>query len=420
MSLRKETTTALVDGWGDARQPPWTPFERDAIGDKLVAISTAVTPHLLADAPLDDASTQQFLLLRAQSAVDAWLIRAAAGMRASLPMGLRVRTPQGLPALGLRSARIEEIDAIEGIGRERAVAIARALALHDGIDRIDDLDRVDGVGAAMLNRLGSLGYLDRPSTALVSPSLLAFCTTPTAVSYLALLERSDIEVFHGDANRLANKPPVGGSAFSRFLRLLDLVHDDAVRRISPLSAALATQATRMLSRQALHRRYLDALTVTDGAIAVNEGYRTAMLALIAAAGNRLRLMYFVATASNQNGDGIGSGDIIDALEARVAAGVAVQVIVDRDRPEDPYHSAQINRPVIQRLRAAGIDVKQDQREVLLHSKYTVADQASVIVGSHNLTTSSIARTHEVSVRMDSPTLAEVFADRFDALWAALP
>ncbi len=420
MSLLKETTIALVDGWGDACQPRWAPAERDAIGDKLIAISAAVTPHLLVDAPFDDAKTQQFLLLRTQTAVEDWLIRAAAGMRMSLPLGLRARTPQGQPALGLSSASLDELDAIEGVGRERAVAIARALALHAGIGRIDDLDHVDGVGPAMLNRFKSLAYLDRPSTVLASPSLLAFCAAPTVANYLSLLERSDIELFHGDANRLANKPPIGGSTLSRFQRLLDLAHDEAVRRSSPLGAALATQAVRMLSRQALRSRYLDALTVVDGAIAVNEGYRTAMLAMIAAAGNRLRLMYFVATASSQDNGGIGSRDIIDALEARAAAGVAVQVIVDRDRPEDPYHSAQINRPVIQRLRAAGISVKQDQREVLLHSKFTVADQTSVIVGSHNLTTSSIARTHEVSVQLDSPALAGEFADRFDALWAVLP
>lgn len=420
MSLREDTTVALVDGWSDGRQPAWAVADRHAIRTKLIAISDAATPHLVGDAPLDDDSTQHFLLLRTQSAIEAWLIRAAAGIRRSLPLGSQVRTAAGAPVLGLRSADLDEFDGIGGIGRERAADIARAVTLHAGIDELDDLNAVDGVGPAILSRLKAKTYLDRPLTALASPSLLAFSLAPTIANFLILLERTDLELFHGDGNRLVRRPPAGGTAVSRFINLLNLVHADAARRRSPLSGVLASRAARALARGVLHRRYLDALTAVDGALVVNESYHAAMLEMIAAANNNLRLAVFVATATRQGTSGAGSFDIIEALEARAETGLAVRVILDRDRPDDPYRSTQINRRTIERLRAKGVNVKQDEREVLLHSKFMVADHTSVIVGSHNLTTSSIAHTHEVSVRLDNPALATVFADRFDTLWATLP
>lgn len=420
MKLLDATAAACVEAWAAGRNPGWTPPQRRALCDSLLALSEAATPHVVADTVLDDADAQRFLLRRALDLVDDALTRAAAGMRRALRMDPVVRAADGAPALGLRCAGVDEIDALPGIGRACAEAIARAIARHGGMDRIERLDAVEGVGPAMLDTLRDRSYFDAPWSALVSPSLSAFCRVPSLPNALALFERTDLEVFHGDANRLRRLADGDGSVAARLLRLLDAVRGEARARRSPLSGTFASHGVRALRRDALRASYLDALEPTDGEVLVNAAYREAMIDVIAGAAARIDLVMFLATASRDPATGTGSADIIDALEARVAAGVAVRVIVDRDRPGDPYRSGAINAPLIARLRAAGASVKQDVRETLLHSKFLVVDRQRAIVGSHNLTTTSIARTHEVSVRLDAPAVAEAFARRFDALWAGLP
>lgn len=421
MKLLEATAVARIDVWAAGRQPAWSADERSALRVALMALSDAVTPHLVADVPLADAEVQRFVLQRAQDALDDALIRAAAGMRRAIRIDAPVaRTRDGRAALNLRSASIAELDALPGIGRERARDLARALAWDGGIDRIASLDAVEGVGPALLETLQAEAQLDAPWTALVSPALLHFCREPTVEHALRLFERSDLEFFHGDNSRLERHPPAGGSPAARLLRLLRQLREQAEARLSPLSGALASQAQVELTRAAVRARYLEALQPADGEVLVDAAYRDAMLEMIGGAQQSLDLAVFLATASRHRTLGIGSEDIVAALEARVAAGIAVRVLVDRDLPDDPYRSGRINAPLVARLRAAGVQVKQDEREVLLHSKFLVADRRRAIVGSHNLTTASIAHTHELSVRLDEATVASAFAARFDALWAALP
>ena len=420
MSLRDATIRPVVTQLATGRQPAWSASDVDRVCAKMIAISDVVTPHVADDVPLTDAEMQRFLVARVRSAIDGWLSRASADVRRSLQMGTAARTKDGKLALGLRASNAAELEAVASLGHDRAARIARTLALQPDIQKIADLDAVDGIGPAILARLRAEAYLDSPCVALTSPTLSAFALDPTPGTFLAILDGSDYELFFGDGNVTARRPPAGGPPVDRFVRLLDLVHLDAQRRLTPLAGALASRAKLQLARQDLQQRYRDALSATDGALVVEDEYVQAMVDLINAATTTVRLAVFVATASGTAGSGTGSVAVIEALEARAAAGVSVQVILDKDRPTDPYHSTQINRPVVDRLRAAGVQVKQDKAETLLHSKFLVSDAARVIVGSHNLTMASIAHTHEVSVRLDSPILAGAFVARFDGIWAALP
>jgi len=423
MKLLEATAATWVDARADGRQPAWSAGERAALRAEMMALSDATTPHLVADVDLDDAQVQRVLLRRAETAVEDALVRAAAGMRRALRIDQPVpRTADGRPALGLRSATVAELDALPGIGSARARDLARALSAGGGIDRFAQLDAVAGIGPAALEMLRSESHFDAPWSGLVSSTLLAFCRRPTLESVLALFERTDLEPFDGDAGRLERHPPAAdpGTPAARLSRLLRHVRDEAEKRRSPLACALASQARASMDREALLARHLDALHRADGALLVDAAYREEMLETIATAQQSLDLAVFLATASRHRVLGIGSEDIVAALEARAAAGVAVRVLVDRDRPGDPYRSGRINAPLVARLRASGVAVKQDAREVLLHSKLLVADRRRVIVGSHNLTTSSIAHTHELSVRLDGADVAADFAAHFDALWAASP
>jgi hypothetical protein len=420
MSLRDATIRPMVTQLSAGRRPAWSAGEIDRICTKLIALSAVVTPHVVDDVTLSDAEMQRYLVARTWSAIGGWLVRAAAEVRRSLQIGSPVRKANGELAMGLRASTTAELEAVANLGHDRATRIARAVTLQPDIRKIADLDAVSGIGPAILSGLHAGAYLDQPRAALASPTLLAFALNPAPETYLAVLDGSDIELVFGDGNTMGRRPPLGGTPFERFIRLLDLAQTDAQRRLTPLSGALASQAKRLLARQELQQRYRNALSATDGALVVDDAYAQAMVNLINAASANVRLAVFLATASTAGAAGTGSLVVIQALEACAAAGKTVKVILDRDRPTDPYHSTQINRPVVDRLRAAGVTVKQDKVETLFHSKFLVTDTSHVIVGSHNLTSSSIARTHEVSVQLDSPAIAGAFAARFDALWAALP
>ena len=141
-------------------------------------------------------------------------------------------------------------------------------------------------------------------------------------------------------------------------RVLGDVREEARARCSPLSGTFASHGVRLLRRDAVLARYLGALRPADGEVLVDAAYRDAMIASIAGAAERIDIAVFLATTSRDPATGRGSADMVEALEARVAAGIAVRVIVDRDRPGDPYRSGARNAPLVARLRAAGAEVKQ--------------------------------------------------------------
>ena len=65
MKLLDATAAACVETWAAGRNPGWTPLQRRALCDSLLALSEAATPHVVADTVLDDADAQRFLLRRA-------------------------------------------------------------------------------------------------------------------------------------------------------------------------------------------------------------------------------------------------------------------------------------------------------------------------------------------------------------------
>ena len=390
------------------------------MADSLSQLAALVLPHLVNDAPLAEADAQRFLLCRTTSAIEDWLARLAAGIRGSLRLGTGRRRPDGSLAVGLRSATHEELVALPGIGEKRARELARLLALQPDIQSLEALDAVEGIGPRTLERLAEQAYLDEPWLTLASATLLTFATRATIESFLALLDESGLEVAFGDGTTLARRPSAGGTPVARFLRLLAQVRDEAEQKLSPAAGALASDAVAFLARRDLRSRYLADACPVDGALLVSGDYVQAVQERLAQAKNEIRMMMFVATATDGDADGPGPLAVVAAVEARAAAGVKVRVILDRDEPSAPYESEVINRPLVKRLRDKGIAVKLDTPSVLLHSKFFVVDEAAVVVGSHNLTRSSMHEIHEVSVLLEAPALARAFAQRFDALWTSLP
>jgi phosphatidylserine/phosphatidylglycerophosphate/cardiolipin synthase-like enzyme len=110
--------------------------------------------------------------------------------------------------------------------------------------------------------------------------------------------------------------------------------------------------------------------------------------------------------------------LLDKLVAAKDRGVSVRVILDRDRPTDPYRSTVINSPAKEYLEAHGVPVRWDTEEHLLHSKFVLVDGAIAVIGSHNWSVGSYAEYDEVSLALASTSFVATLLSRFDALWEA--
>jgi phosphatidylserine/phosphatidylglycerophosphate/cardiolipin synthase-like enzyme len=96
--------------------------------------------------------------------------------------------------------------------------------------------------------------------------------------------------------------------------------------------------------------------------------------------------------------------VLRHLGKAVLRGVRVEAVLERG-PEGDNVSGD-NAGTAEKLRTAGIRVCMDTPDRTTHAKLVVIDGRILFVGSHNLTQSALKYNRELSVRIDSPTLAE--------------
>ena len=96
--------------------------------------------------------------------------------------------------------------------------------------------------------------------------------------------------------------------------------------------------------------------------------------------------------------------IADELIRARQRGVAVTVILEEEgRHPDELNAANHDTAVL--LRRGGVTVRFDSPSVTTHVKAVVIDDRYVYIGSHNLTQSALAHNNELSLLIDSPSLA---------------
>lgn len=421
MTLAEATARPLIENWAAVVQTSWTDRETDTVVDAVVRLSPHVTPHVVRDAPMTDDRLQEYLLARAARRLEDWLTGAAAALRVAYGIDAAHHTDSGAPALGLRSATSAELEALPGVGRALAGPVGRFVAQQPELTSLDPLIDIDGVGPGRLRQIMETAYLDRPRLSLLSHTLLAFLLAPKVPAFLRVLERSDMAVAFGDTTSLLRRGVAeGDSPGKRFIAFLELVLEQAARTSSPAGGVLASAAERWLNRHERRRQLLAATAPADGGLVVNESYVAAARQLIERAAATVHLMVFLGTATEGDELHPGPAVLVEAMEAAARRGVTVRAILDQDDGGEPYGSFFINRPLLERFRANGIQAKFDEEDVLLHSKVLVVDAAAIVVGSHNWTRNGFRETHEVSLLIESPPVAEQFDARFRALWDHLP
>ena len=107
--------------------------------------------------------------------------------------------------------------------------------------------------------------------------------------------------------------------------------------------------------------------------------------------------------------------VADSLLDAHRRGVAVRFITDEEyglgEDTEPGHGQ------FSRLQAAGIEVRDDGRESLMHNKFWIFDGQAVWTGSTNITTNGTQRNNNNVILFDAPAMAEIYQAEFDELWA---
>jgi phosphatidylserine/phosphatidylglycerophosphate/cardiolipin synthase-like enzyme len=104
---------------------------------------------------------------------------------------------------------------------------------------------------------------------------------------------------------------------------------------------------------------------------------------------------------------IGLLNVADALVRAKERGVRVRIVTDTDNAANP---------AVERLRAAGIPVVDDKRGALMHHKFVVIDDETVVTGAWNVAERDTFRHNNNTVVFRSPLLARNFTNEFNKMF----
>lgn len=296
----------------------------------------------------------------------------------ALPFALRARAVATVAVNAATAAQLEALPIVGAVLAGRIVAERRRGGAFADMADLDD--RVRGIGEGATPLAGILDFT--PPHRLIGRA----ANTPK--------------------KRFALVASVAGRDEDPVVAALELL---AATCASDPHPATAAQDRRVTAPQ-LPDLDLDASWI---GIVADDAYHPAVAGLIADARVSIDVCLFHAALG---GPAHPTASLLAALGAATARGVAVRVLLDRDRDDDPYRSTVTNADAVAYLRGQGVPVRQDPEDELLHSKFVVVDGALVVIGSHNWSLGSFEQMDEVSVCVESPPLAAALRARFDAVW----
>jgi len=100
--------------------------------------------------------------------------------------------------------------------------------------------------------------------------------------------------------------------------------------------------------------------------------------------------------------------VADALIEAKSRGVDVRIVMERNQ--------DVNNEVHMRLAEAGIEVRMDNNEALMHNKIAIIDSTVVITGSFNWTQSANNSNNENLLVIGDTALAQSYESQFQTVW----
>lgn len=99
----------------------------------------------------------------------------------------------------------------------------------------------------------------------------------------------------------------------------------------------------------------------------------------------------------------------NSLAMAARRGVTVRVFLDGENAEESYSKAGF-------LKKNGVFVKLEKGEGLMHNKFCVIDNKTVITGSYNWTVSADLKNDENIIIIESDNIAKTYRKQFDKYW----
>ena len=300
------------------------------------------------------------------------------------PLEERVRAGGLVP---VNFASTDELEALPEVGSALAQSIVAERLRAGPFSSLEELaDRVDGIGAQIAERLAHALTFRFPET-----DLRVLPPEPDLPHAVALL----VSVTPGDTTVTRLEAALGQVAAA--------VAGDAPMGIPEVPHPVLRDAGR------------DELPAAAVESLVGSSYYGRVSELIAGAASSIDVcMFHIALPSEDHP----TRELLDGLLDAHARGVSVRVLVDRDRPADPYGSTIVNSPARELLNQDAELCRFDDEALLLHSKYLVLDRQAVVLGSHNWSAGSFFAFDDVSVVVHSPEYAADLTARFTTLWDA--
>lgn len=287
--------------------------------------------------------------------------------------------------LPINLASADEVDMLPGMGRALSSSIINERRSNGPFVSVQDLvDRIDGMG---------------PQAGADLAHVLSFAF-PEA-SRRSFPRQHDL----GEAISLLVSLTPGVNVVSRLATALDQVAT-ALAAEAPIGVPEIPHALKS---------YVDSNQFRSAAIEVLEGstYFRRVPELIDGAALSIDVcMFHIALPSGNHP----TRTLLDGLLNSHDRNVTVRVLLDRDRPGDPYRSTLINSPARDLLNRDAELCRFDDESVLLHSKYMVLDAQVVVIGSHNWSAGSFFGFDDLSVVVHSPDYAAYMTTRFAAQW----
>jgi DNA uptake protein ComE-like DNA-binding protein len=371
-----------------------TTLSRDLLRPVVATICRAAGGLPVTDAPHDDA-LRTATTLRLLAEASARLV-SRSGQAPSTGYVREALAPGGplahelLPVerFDVNVATEADLEALPEIGTGLARRIIRERQNGGAFATLEELaDRVTGVGPVAIDAI-------RYRVSVADPTVL-------------LAERPALPTLEANLGWLLARVS-GDSPESQLMRVLDLVASTCSDTPHPSTAEHQPRRFDLASPSVDVNAECVAL-LADG------HYYSALRDLMQQATTAIDVCLFhIAMPSDDHP----TRDLLDALIQAHGSGRVVRVLMDADEPDDPYLSTVINAPARDYLQAAGVPVKFDQPDRLMHSKFVLIDRTWTVLGSHNWSAGSYFQFDDLSVAVKSPEFAARVTTRFDALWAA--
>ncbi len=211
-----------------------------------------------------------------------------------------------------------------------------------------------------------------------------------------LLSRGERQVLRQVLEELAPAP-------NQIAQLRHLIFETARAKVEQRDAGLVLDWLEELMKLLQNQGAADTeLLSPESHFSPSEGCPQRIIQLLSAARTDLDICVFTITDDR----------LAESILEAHARGVAVRIITDNEKAFDQGSD-------VERLQAAGVQLKVDQTPFHMHHKFALVDRQLLLTGSYNWTRGAARDNLENFIITSERRLVEPFLEVFERLWRTL-